>query len=205
MAVGLVDGAVIILDLILGIERNFLEKHPAEISALAFWEDKVLISGSIDGRVNLNDLEDESENSKINRCQNCQDRRIPIAKAFASDYGVGIIVDIEGNCRFYDLIRFRKIAKLNSLNQRGDADARFIQHKCKWRLLPHITMDATSEAFLAISQTPDLAGGEDLIKAGKALSEREILIDKKYSDEREKLKSLSNIAFETPELLPFYI
>jgi hypothetical protein len=66
-------------------------------------------------------------------------------------------------------------------------------------------MDATSEAFLAISQTPDLAGGEDLIKAGKVLSEREILIDKKYSDEREKLKSLSNIAFETPELLPFYI
>lgn len=65
---GLVDGAVIILDMILGIERNFLEKHPAEIAALAFFEDKVLISGSIDGRVNLNDLEDESETSKINRC-----------------------------------------------------------------------------------------------------------------------------------------
>ena len=41
------------------MERKFLEKHPSEISALAFWDDKVLISGSIDGRVNLNDLEDE--------------------------------------------------------------------------------------------------------------------------------------------------
>jgi hypothetical protein len=41
------------------MERKFLEKHPAEISALAFWDDHVLISGSIDGRVNLNDLEDE--------------------------------------------------------------------------------------------------------------------------------------------------
>jgi hypothetical protein len=48
--------------LILGIERQFLEKHPAEITALAFYEDKVLISGSIDGRVNLNDLEEGSTN-----------------------------------------------------------------------------------------------------------------------------------------------
>ena len=67
----MVDGAIIILDLILGVERLFLEKHPAEISALAFWEDKVLISGSIDGRVNLNDLETEEINGqepKMNRC-----------------------------------------------------------------------------------------------------------------------------------------
>lgn len=68
MAVGLIDGAIIIIDLILGIEKKFLEKHPGEISALAFWDDKVLISGSIDGRINLNDLEDESDKSKINRC-----------------------------------------------------------------------------------------------------------------------------------------
>jgi WD40 repeat protein len=51
LAVGLVDGAIIILDLVLGVERSFLEKHPGEITALAFWEEKVLISGSIDGRV----------------------------------------------------------------------------------------------------------------------------------------------------------
>ena len=42
------------------MEKKFLEKHPAEISALCFWDDKVLISGSIDGRVNLSDLEDEN-------------------------------------------------------------------------------------------------------------------------------------------------
>lgn len=47
------------IDMILGMERRYLEKHPAEISALAFWDDKVLVSGSIDGRVNLSDLEDE--------------------------------------------------------------------------------------------------------------------------------------------------
>ena len=61
MGVGLVDGAVIVIDLILGIEKHFLEKHPAEISTLGFYEDKVLMSGSIDGRVNINDLESEGE------------------------------------------------------------------------------------------------------------------------------------------------
>ena len=59
LAVGLLDGAIILIDMTLGMERMFLEKHPAEISALSFWDDKVLISGSIDGRVNLSDLEDE--------------------------------------------------------------------------------------------------------------------------------------------------
>jgi hypothetical protein len=58
---GLVDGAIIIIDLILGVEKMFLEKHPAEISALAFWEDKTLISGSIDGRVNVSELEFDIE------------------------------------------------------------------------------------------------------------------------------------------------
>ena len=36
-----------------------MEKHPATITALAFYEDRVLISGSVDGRVNLCDLDSE--------------------------------------------------------------------------------------------------------------------------------------------------
>lgn len=64
---GLVDGAIIIIDLILGIEKHFLEKHPAEITTMAFWEDKCLISGSVDGRVNLTDIEnlDKKKGSKV--------------------------------------------------------------------------------------------------------------------------------------------
>lgn len=139
----------------------FLEKHPAEVSSMSFWEDKVLISGSIDGRVNIYDLEDEAS-GKINRCQNAQDRKIPVARIYSSDYGIAVVVDIEGNCRFYDLIRFRKIAKLNSLNNR-DSEARFIQHKCRWRLVPHVAMECTSEAFLAITQTADIPIAEGLI------------------------------------------
>jgi len=56
--------------MILGFERHFLEKHPSSISSLAFWENKVLISGSIDGRVHLSNLEEETEipSQRINKC-----------------------------------------------------------------------------------------------------------------------------------------
>jgi len=50
-----------------------------------------------------------------------QDRKIPIARVTtSSDYGIGMTVDIEGNCRFYDLIRFRKMAKISAQPARMD-------------------------------------------------------------------------------------
>lgn len=66
LAVGLVDGAIIIIDLILGIEKHFLEKHPTAISCIAFYENKALISGSICGRVNVSDLEN-LDKQKVNK------------------------------------------------------------------------------------------------------------------------------------------
>lgn len=52
-----------VLDLVLGLEKFFVEKHPTAITSLAFYDDKVLVSGSIDGRVNLCDLESENQES----------------------------------------------------------------------------------------------------------------------------------------------
>lgn len=60
LAIGLMDGGIVVIDLALGIEKYFLEKHPAAVTSIAFYEDKVLISGSIDGRVNLCDLDSEN-------------------------------------------------------------------------------------------------------------------------------------------------
>lgn len=67
LAVGLIDGAIIVIDLVLGIEKYFLEKHPTAITALAFFEDRILASGSVDGRINLCDLESENQ-QKIYKC-----------------------------------------------------------------------------------------------------------------------------------------
>ena len=52
----MIDGGIVIVDLILGLEKHFLEKHPAKITTMAFYEDKSLISGSVDGRINISDL-----------------------------------------------------------------------------------------------------------------------------------------------------
>ena len=60
--VGLIDGAIVVIDLVLGIEKHFLEKHPGQITSLAFYEDKSLISGSVDGRVNIADIENMDRN-----------------------------------------------------------------------------------------------------------------------------------------------
>lgn len=64
LAVGLIDGALVIVDLVLGVEKHFLEKHPSQISTLAFYDNKALVSGSICGRVNISDLE-AIETSKV--------------------------------------------------------------------------------------------------------------------------------------------
>ena len=112
LALGLIDGAIIVIDLQLGIEKFFVEKHPAAITAMQFWEDRVLVSGSVDGRVNLCDLDSDNQ-SKIYKCQNLQDRKIPIAKVVCSEFGIATVLDIEGNCRLYDLIRLRKLCKIS--------------------------------------------------------------------------------------------
>lgn len=70
-----------------------------------------------------------------------------------TDYGIGVAIDIEGNCRFYDLIRFRKMAKVSSLNSR-DSDARFVKNNCRFRMVPHVAMEVTNDVFLAVTQIP---------------------------------------------------
>jgi WD40 repeat protein len=60
----MIDGALVVIDLILGLEKNYLEKHPAKVTCIAFYEDKVVISGSVDGRVNLSDLENMNSRKK---------------------------------------------------------------------------------------------------------------------------------------------
>lgn len=82
LAVGLIDGAIVIIDLIIGVEKHFLEKHPAAITCMDFYEDKCLISGSIDGRINLHDIEnlDKKKKCRFQKMQNTMDRKIPVVK-----------------------------------------------------------------------------------------------------------------------------
>ena len=231
LAVGLVDGAIIIIDLILGIEKHFLEKHPAAITAMSFYNDKSLITGSVDGRVNISDLENMEKNKKksnpvnlkFSKCQNCQDRKIPISRIeTSSDYAIGMVIDIEGNCRFYDLIRFKKMAKLRSNPQMDTKDG-----PSKFRMIQNSCLQMSQDAFLGVIQsttiyrdyenvrTISVLSGEPpadpKAKAGKGtaspvddaeevppepvphFSESMVLIDKKYSDEKDKITNIDDI------------
>lgn len=79
LAVGLIDGAIVVIDLVLGIEKHFLEKHPTAVTTMSFYENKALISGSVCGRVNISDLENLNKQKsgsnysklRFSKCQNC--------------------------------------------------------------------------------------------------------------------------------------
>lgn len=231
LAVGLVDGAIIIIDLILGIEKHFLEKHPTAITAMSFYNDKSLITGSVDGRVNISDLENMEKNKKksnpvnlrFSKCQNCQDRKIPVSRIeTSSDYAIGMVIDIEGNCRFYDLIRFKKMAKLKSNPQMDAKDG-----PSKFRMIQNSCLQMSQDAFLGVIQSSTIyrdyenvrtisvlsgdAPADPKAKAGKGtaspvddaeevppepvphFSESMVLIDKKYSDEKDKITNIDDI------------
>jgi len=211
--------------LALGIEKNFVEKHPATVTNLAFYEDKVLISGSVDGRVNLIDL--DAVGSKAYKCQNVQDRKIPIGKIVTSDYGIGAVVDIEGNCRFYDLIRLRKMSKISCKTGSVKGDP-------TWRMFPDPAICSNSEALLGVIQgsnsgsivfekskpdEPEAAAKPSKDAKGAMvtpdiditdprdidyLTEKDLLVPRRYSDNKESLRTLDQISRETSEL-PFIL
>jgi hypothetical protein len=69
-------------------------------------------------------------------------------------------------------------------------------------------METTIDAFLAITQTSDAPTAEphhseDHHGKPKLIIEKDIFIEKKFSDVKENFKSLNQILFEQPEV-PFY-
>lgn len=121
---------------------------------MSFFEDKALISGSVDGRVNLSDLENLDKKKgayvRFQKMQNVMDRKIPISRCETStDFGIGMAIDIEGNCRFYDLIRFKKMAKISSSQMKSD-DARL--GSAKFGMMMNQSLSMSADAFLSITQ-----------------------------------------------------
>ena len=78
---------------------------------------------------------------------------------------MGIVLDIEGNCRFYDLIRLRKMAKITTssnsvkslvasskdLNSDGKSIGPKKGRGGEWRVMPSCAIDSTFDAFLAVT------------------------------------------------------
>ena len=77
-----------------------------------------------------------------------QDRKIPVATVKCSqEFGISMAVDLEGNCRFYDMLRFKKIAKITTGNVRMDE---VISAQTSFRLLPEICLEMVQDAFIGV-------------------------------------------------------
>lgn len=76
--------------------------------------------------------------------------RIPIASVTVGDFGVGVAIDIEGNCRFYDLIRLKKLSKISAKTTTGANLPGGL-----WRLMPAPIVCTTTEAFLGVVQSEE--------------------------------------------------
>lgn len=79
------------------------------------------------------------------------DHQIPIACVLTSEFGVGVAIDIEGNCRFYDFHRLRKLAKITAKANFGRGKA----VPASFRLMPKPVVVATPDTFLGLAQTDE--------------------------------------------------
>ena len=125
-----------------------------------------------------------------------QDRKIPIVKIVTSEYGIATVLDIEGNCRLYDMIRLRKLCKI-SCKATGQGNRAQVN---SWRMLPHTTLISVHDAFLGTIQTPEINhlvvddGGsvqtDQEADPPAAQSEQDLVANGLYSDDPEKLRSI---------------
>jgi hypothetical protein len=103
----MINGGTIVYDISLGIEKSVLQCHGGPVTSISFFNDRV-ITGSKYGTVYINSIDeyDDEDALKFNQ-SNCQDENIPIAKVLATNYGIGIALDVQGNMRMYDMIRYK--------------------------------------------------------------------------------------------------
>ena len=144
LGVGMEDGSVIVYNLALGIEKYILSKNNGSVLSMDFLEDKYLFTGSATGSVHIYHLEKEGKHKF--RAQNHQDFQFPIVTVSVCHIGVAVAVDIKGNMRLYDLIRQRKIGKMNPQLKNS-------AQSWEWSLFPYCPMGIKKEQLVVVSQT----------------------------------------------------
>lgn len=122
LGVGLNDGSIVIIDTVLAVEKYFLPKHGKAVASLAFYSNVSVLSGAEDGIVHIYDIRGSGDDEGIDtpnkvgtvvyKGNNTMDRKFPIVKCCVSEAGLGVVTDLMGNARVYDLIRFSKVCKL---------------------------------------------------------------------------------------------
>jgi len=110
LAVGMVDGSVVVYDLLIQAEKQALDRHLSEVTQMEFFEDWRLITGSKDGGVNLYDLQDISKTKKYEHVYKVKGNSIVSIQV--NEAGMAFVLDNKRNFRTYDLYHFEKIFKV---------------------------------------------------------------------------------------------
>ena len=156
LAIGMVNGGTIIYDINIGIEKNVLECHGGPVTSISFFQDKSVITGSTFGSVYINSIEEQNDEDTLKFNQsNCQDEYIPIVKVLATEYGIGIALDVKGNIRLYDMLRYKKIAKVKDRKPKDELANKLkdAEMTSAFRVFPGICLDANNDQIIIVDNT----------------------------------------------------
>ena len=143
------------------------------MTSLAFYSNVSLLSGAQDGIVHIYDMRGSGDDEGIDtpnkvgtvvyKGNNTMDKRFPIVKCCVSEAGLGVVTDITGNARVYDLIRFSKVCKLAPFQRHGgppeEVDPLALHDT--WRFLPRICFHLQRDIMTAVAQRPAAVFAEE--------------------------------------------
>lgn len=81
------------------------------------------------------------------------DCKYPIVKCCVSEAGLGVVTDLMGNARVYDLIRFSKVCKLAPFVRHAGTGEEQMLHDT-WRFLPRVCFHVQRDIMTAVAQKP---------------------------------------------------
>ncbi len=160
LGVGMKDGSIVVIDAVLAVEKYFFPKHAKAVSTMAFYSNVSLLSGGEDGVVHIYDIRGSGEDEGIDtpnkvgsivyKGNNVMDRSYPIIKCCVSEAGLGVVTDIMGNARVYDLLRHSKVCKLAPFLRQTTSEADSALHDT-WRFLPRVCFHVQRDIVTAIA------------------------------------------------------
>ena len=155
LAIGMINGGTIIYDLNVGVEKWILEWHGGPVTSISFYQDKSVITGSTFGTVYINNIEENDEETLKFHQSNCQDEYIPIAKVLATECGIGIALDVKGNIRLYDMIRYKKISKVKDRRPKDEIASKLkeVEMTSAFRIFPRVCLDANNDQFIIVDNS----------------------------------------------------
>ena len=182
LALGLADGSILVLETIEYSQRYLLDKHIGPVTKISFLDEWHSISGSADGGIHFHKIQGNTGELQCKKYQHVfKTQGNSIVDIQMNDFGLGFVVDNQGNARCYDLYHFEKIMRLNTKSSYAKS--------CKFSVWPRPLMSTGNEQFIAVC---------DVVDPELSEKEREV-----YSTWEKKTMILVYRTFETlTELFP---